>query len=129
MSYGFAGRRVQTGTFTLASREAAKVLGKPLKDPEFRSEAEWEIYHPIEERLAQERKYLTSVVLRMKIAKIPSDCNIDILRTPKEKGSEHMYTVLDDCNIPPELIEICDLPEGDLDALGNQTIDNDVDVG
>ena len=132
--YGFAGRRVETGGFTLAEREASRIKGEPLPAKrEDWTEEDWDIYVPIEAQIAEDRKHLTKVILRLKRTNIPSDCSVEDYEGEFRTLSHgdyigHVYTILDDCNIPASSLEICNLPEETLDDAENGTIDNDIDV-
>ena len=123
-SSGFAGRRITGIKNVLQFEEMARRFQKPILEPDVRSEfypwelsdKEEEVFHEIGAELDVDYADVRKIILRMKEDDIPDDCD-------REDSETRQYVILDNCEIPPEALEVCDMPG----AEPTMTLDRDTD--
>jgi len=114
---GFAGRRIHAYTGRLANRELRE--RGVLKPRDEMTPQDEEVYWETRGRIDKEREHIYEIVLRLRTENIPEDCDIDepefqVGELTPEGPVERMakpYVILDNCEIPPTLLEVCNLGE------------------
>lgn len=117
LAEGFAGRRIRSYTERLIQREM-RAAGIDKGVEEYTNEDE-EKYIEIARRVSEERQNITEVVVRIHMDNIPEDCDVDepehqvSYLGPEGPVTEMMrqYVILDNCEVPPSVIEVCRLTE------------------
>jgi hypothetical protein len=110
----FAGRRVSLRQNVLDRQEQLDRYGKVISDYPPPRDPTPEMMEYIL-TLHDKPPYARQVVIRMKEAEIPEDCDQDRPWTESyslgEDESGYNLVILDKCEIPPEKFEVCEIPE------------------